>query len=208
VRLQHPLATVTPTLDGAVLTVLAGAEIAFTVGDLQRLIPGRSGEGIRKTVTRLVDEGVVTAARTGRTYSYRLNRDHLAAEAIVMLANLGATLLERIRTTIGEWQEAPSFGAVFGSAARREMTNESDIDLFLVHRADADLDQFQAQTDQLTRKVTAWTGNDARILVYGETDVTGAGDRDPVLRSIAREGKPVVGDLLWFRRTITSRRRA
>lgn len=207
-RLQHPLATVTPTLDGEVLTVLAGAEIAFTVGDLQRLIPGRSGEGIRKTVTRLVDEGVVTAARTGRTHSYGLNRDHLAAEAIVMLANLEATLLDRIRTTIGEWREAPLFGAVFGSAARREMTNQSDIDLFLVHRADADLDQFQAQTDQLAGKVTAWTGNDARILVYSEADVIGAGDRDPVLRSITREGRPVIGDLIWFRRTITSGRRA
>ena len=87
------------------------------------------------------------------------------------------------------------------------MTNESDIDLFLVHAAEADLHRFQAQTDQLAFKVTAWTGNDARILVYSEADVTCAVDDDPVLRSIAREGKPVVGDLLWFRRTITSRRR-
>jgi len=61
VDFRHPFAVVTPTLDGDVLTRLAQAEAAFTPGQLQRILPGRSTEGIRKTLQRLTVQGVVDA---------------------------------------------------------------------------------------------------------------------------------------------------
>lgn len=206
-RIQQPLATVTPTLDGSILAVLARADAAFTVGDLHRMIAGRSAEGIRKTITRLVNEGVVVDAQTGRTHSYQLNRNHLAAPAIVMLASLDDLLVERIRQSISEWDEQPVFGALFGSAARGEMRLDSDIDLFLVHLDDSDHDRFQAQIDKLSGDITQWTGNDARILSYGESEILGTAAADPILRSVADEGKPVAGDPARFRRAIRGAQR-
>ena len=37
-QLNHPLATITPTLDGDVLTLLAQHEAAFTTGQLHRVL--------------------------------------------------------------------------------------------------------------------------------------------------------------------------
>lgn len=198
-RIQSPLSTVTPTVDADVLTALARADAAFTTGDLHRLVPERSAEGIRKTLTRLVAEGVVTSENAGRIRLYRLNLEHLAAPAIIMLADLEAELLLRLRTAISGWEEQPVFAALFGSAARGDMRPRSDIDIFLVRDDSGDTDSFQAQADRLARAVRAWTGNDARPLIYQAAEV---GPGDPVLGSIAREGKTLGGDPVWFRHAI------
>jgi hypothetical protein len=47
-QLSKPFATVTPTLDGDVLTVLATHDATFTTGQIQRILNGFSEEGIRK----------------------------------------------------------------------------------------------------------------------------------------------------------------
>jgi alkanesulfonate monooxygenase SsuD/methylene tetrahydromethanopterin reductase-like flavin-dependent oxidoreductase (luciferase family) len=83
VELNSPLATVTPTLDGDVLAVLAGSDGTFTTGQLHRVLGRHSEEGIRKVLQRLVRQGVVHAERVGNAFAYRFNRDHLAAEHII-----------------------------------------------------------------------------------------------------------------------------
>src|SRR5665647_3393448 len=84
---QHPLAVVTPTLDGDVLTILALVEAPFTTGQLNRLLPDRSHDGIRKVMQRLVAQGVVDAERVGYASNYRLNREHLSAKPLSAPAN-------------------------------------------------------------------------------------------------------------------------
>lgn len=205
-RLQHPMATVTPTLDGDVLTVLALGDGAFTVGSLQGLIPGRSVEGIRKTITRLVGEGVVLGEQVGRTGSYRLNREHVAAPGIIALARLADTLVERIRETIDAWGAQVMFAALFGSAARGDMRANSDIDIFVVISDDADDSSIQDRLADLMTKVRDWTGNDARILAFTEGEIVEAADAEPVLQSVADEGRTIVGDPVEFRRTIRRQR--
>ena len=46
--LGRPLATVTPTLDGDVLQVLATHDVSFTAGQVRRVLNNFSEEGIRK----------------------------------------------------------------------------------------------------------------------------------------------------------------
>ena len=82
-ELNRPLTTVTPTLDGDVLNVLAQQETAFTTGQIRRVLGSYSEEGIRKVLARLTRQGVVHAERVGNAYSYQLNREHLAAEHII-----------------------------------------------------------------------------------------------------------------------------
>src|ERR1700712_1208035 len=95
-ELRRPLATVTPTLDGDVLGVLALHDITFTTGQLHRVLSRHSEEGIRKVLQRLVKQGVVESERVGHAYAYRLNREHLAAQHLIGLAQIPETLLNRL----------------------------------------------------------------------------------------------------------------
>jgi hypothetical protein len=72
-QLNKPFATVTPTLDGDVLAVLASTDVTFTINQVQRILTTASGEGIRKVLNRLTAQGVVLHDEVGRTHTYRLN---------------------------------------------------------------------------------------------------------------------------------------
>src|SRR6185312_9753248 len=139
-QLNRPFATVTPTLDGDVLGVLATSEVTFTITQIQRILTTASGEGIRKVLTRLTAQGVVLHDQVGRTNTYRLNTEHLAAEPIMALSRLTATFLGRLEAHLEGWGEALKYAAVFGSAATGKMTLGSDIDLFLVRASDPEHD--------------------------------------------------------------------
>jgi predicted nucleotidyltransferase len=187
-KLISPAATVTPTLDGDVLAVLAANEATFTTGQLHRVLGRHSEEGIRKVLQRLTGQRIVRADRVGNAFAYRFNRDHLGAEHIAALAGLRGKLLERIEAALNSWKPKPAYGAVFGSAARGSMTVESDIDLLLVRRDDVDEDRWALQVDGLAADVSRWTGNDARILEFTVAEVVSRGRDEPVLVDVLREG--------------------
>ena len=90
-QLNRPFATVTPTLDGDVLAVLATSDVTFTITQIQRILHTASGDGIRKVLSRLTAQGVVLQDQVGRTNTCRLNAEHLAAEPILALARLTAS---------------------------------------------------------------------------------------------------------------------
>lgn len=200
-ELQNPLHVVSSTVDADVLAVLARADSEFTISTLERIIESRSAEGIRKALERLTEQGVVVCRRLGRAHGYSLNREHLAAGAIMSLANLASALRERIRQAVQAWGRPPVYAALFGSAARREMKSDSDIDIVLVrdHAPDA---QWQEQIDALARAVTSWTGNDARVLDLATEDVRDRAGVEPVLADIVRDAVTVHGDASEFRRLV------
>lgn len=172
-ELHHPLRVVTPSIDGDALAVLARAEADFTPSQVRDLIGEYSVEGVRNSLNRLAGQGIVSARPAGNSVLYRLNRAHLAAAAIEELASLRETFIERIRATVGQWESPCSFAALFGSAANNTMTADSDIDIFCVRPAGVDADDvdWRDQLDLLGSDITAWTGNEARIVEYGAEEV-------------------------------------
>ena len=185
--------TVTPTVDGDVLAVLARAEAAFTAPKVQRMLERHSVPGVRKVLNRLVEQGIVNADQAGRTLTYRLNRDHLAAEPIMELANLSDALIERIQTAVDSWGQAPVLVMLFGSAATRRMRVDSDIDVFVVGNERGDASElWRSQIADLELNITNWTGNDARVLAYTADDLKHT--NDPVVDDIARDGILIAGD--------------
>jgi Nucleotidyltransferase domain len=134
VDLTDPTRAVTPTLDGPVLAVLARAGRPLTVGEIAQQAVRGSEIGIRRSVARLVEQGLVTATQMGRNLVHELNRDHVAAGAALALADLRLELWKRLRETLSEWAEKPVHAAVFGSTARGDGGPDSDIDLLLVHQ--------------------------------------------------------------------------
>ncbi len=203
-QLSRPLAVVTPTLDGPVLTALAAADGPFTTGQLTRVLGEGSEEGIRKVLRRLTTQGIVSAERIGPAFAYRLNRAHLAAEPILALAGLRGTFLARLEQLLASWAPPPAYAAVFGSAGRGVMRPDSDIDLLLV-RPDGPDDAWDTQLEVLVDTVTAWTGNDLRPLVYTLTELDAARG-EPVLLDILEGGITVAGERSWFQRRVRPRR--
>jgi len=215
-QFNRPLATVTPTLDGDVLAVLANSDTAFTITQIQRILTTASGEGIRKVLTRLTAQGVVFHDQVGRTNTYQLNTEHLAAEPIIALSRITASFLNRLETHLERWGEVLKYAAVFGSAATGRMTLDSDIDLLLVRSTDSDnpseeanLVAWEQRVTELGRLVTAWTGNDGRVVEYTENEIReAAAAGEPLLSDVAREGLTVAGTRAWLNRQLRPIREA
>ena len=203
-ELNRPLATVTPTLDGDVLALLAQHEVAFTTGQLHRVLTRYSAEGIRKVLRRLTRQGIVHSERVGNAYSYRLNRDHLAAGPVIELANLPRALLRKLEERLESWVFPPVYAAVFGSAAWGAMTADSDLDLLLVRADDSPLAVWEEQVGDLASDVTRWIGNDTRPLEYTVSELDAA-RAEPVLRDVLEQGLTVAGSHAWLSRRLRDR---
>ncbi|HVA60558.1 MAG TPA: nucleotidyltransferase domain-containing protein [Mycobacteriales bacterium] len=131
--LTDPTRAVTPTLDGTVLAVLAAAGKPMTVGQVAEQAARGSEIGIRRSLARLVEQGIIRATLMGRNQVHELNRQHIAANAAVILAGLRTELWKRFREELSSWRPRPLYAAVFGSAARGAGDGSSDVDLLLVH---------------------------------------------------------------------------
>lgn len=197
-ELNRPLATITPTLDGDVLAVLARHSVTFTTGQVHRVLAQHSEEGVRKVLRRLTSQGIVLSERIGNAFAYRFNHDHLAAQYVVGLARIQETFLARLEGLLESWQFPPVYAAVFGSAARGQMATSSDIDLLLVRpRAAADA-EWEDQVNDLAATVTRWLGNDTRVMEFTENEIATRGRDEPVLNDVLQEGLTVAGKRSWL----------
>lgn len=132
--LTDPTRSVTATLDGPVLAVLALAGKPLTAGDVAAQMPRGSEIGVRRSLERLVGQGIVRATQMGRNRVHELNRDHVAAPVAELLAGLRLEAWKRLRATLKAWNPRPVYACVFGSAARGDGGPDSDIDVLLVHQ--------------------------------------------------------------------------
>ncbi len=206
---RYPLHVVTPTLDGDVLTVLAGADEGFSGRQIHRLVSRGSEQGIRQAAERLVEQGVVLRSEIGRAKIYRLNREHVAALYIEGLASARTDVVKRLRTAVETWQIPPRLALLFGSVAQGKAEPSSDLDLFLVRADDVDeeLQGWVEQLGALERDATEWTGNDARIVEFGEAELVN-GDLDGVVEDALSTGIDIYGSRRRFRRLIAARKQA
>ena len=173
-----PLRAVVPTLDGPVMAVLAATTAPLSLAEVYRRAGDGSKSGIRRVLLRLVAEGLVREVPGG----YVLNRDHLAAPAVELLANLHGELVARIRSEVDTWSPRPRLVGLFGSAARRDGDASSDIDLVVVFDEVGGDD-----VERLRDRIEAWTGNTAQIIALTPADV----------RRLRRAREPIVG--VWDR---------
>lgn len=164
--LASPLRSIAPGLDSAVLQVLAGTESALSASQIARLAPRGSRAGQLPVLNRLVEHGLVSADPANHGYLYRLNRDHILAEAVLTVTSARATIVRRLTRAVGELSPEPIHVSVFGSFARGQAGPNSDIDLLIVTSTDAELgEEWTDQVHALADKVLAWTGNRLEHLV-------------------------------------------
>ncbi len=201
--LHRPFEAVTPTLDGPVLQVLAGADSRFSVSQVTALVGDASSAGVRKALNRLVGQGLVVREQAGVAYLYQLNREHLLAGPVLEIARVWENLCARVAEHASTWVVPPRLLALFGSAARGRMHPDSDLDVLAV--GDEPDDRWLDDLGRLCEAMTEWTGNDARPLVLTPDEL--ASDHEPVVVEIGRDARVLFGDatLLRHARQLTLR---
>jgi Nucleotidyltransferase domain len=203
-QLDRPFLLLSPTVDGDVLSKLALAEAEFTPPQVHRLIGRHSVEGVRNALQRLAEQGIVLQRRAGMAVLYQLNRNHLAAPAVIAIAQIQSQLIERLRNRLGEWSIRTPYSALFGSSATGQMRPDSDLDIFVVRpaRTDPESDTWRSQLDTLSRDCSLWTGNDCRILEYSAAEVVRAiSSNDAVIQDIRSKGIRLVGESNYLLRS-------
>ena len=88
----------TPTLDRPVLAFLTNTDGTFMISQVQRSLATASREGVRKLLTRLTTQSVVQHDRVGRTHTYCLSTELLAAEPIMALSQMNSIFREYLDT--------------------------------------------------------------------------------------------------------------
>lgn len=142
-------------------------------------------------LNRLVEHGLVIAEPANQGFLYRLNREHVLGEPILMVVRARTTILERLGEAVTVLRPQPVHVSVFGSFARHEADPTSDIDVLVV-TADEDVGEaFDDQLELLARKVLSWTGNRLERVVLSV-------DR---LAEVAAAGEPIVAS--WQEQAIT-----
>ena len=198
-RLQNPFAALAPVgLDSQVLTVLSRSRDHLTADQIHRVLPEHGSlSGVRKSLDRLLRQGIVSERAAGHTSGYALNQDHLLINAVLMVADAKSALTTRIRETVQQqFSFEPTLVVMFGSAARGDMSDDSDIDLLVVIPDGVPEEQADDQLSDLAHSVLTWTGNTVDLLTYREGEVISA----PIFNSVIREGIEILGDMAWLRR--------
>lgn len=82
-----------------------------------------------------------------------------------MLLSLRRQLIDRLTSEFKSWSVPPLHASLFGSAARKDGSTKSDIDLFIVRPdgTNSEDGQWRAQLDCLPQLIFNWTGNHAGI---------------------------------------------
>ncbi len=194
--LSHPLRSLIPTLDAAALEVLAGTESGLSATQIARLAGRGSRTGLTLALDRLTRTGLVHATPSNTGHLYRLNRDHLLTRAVLEAANARRALLRRLETVIDDLTPRPVHASVFGSTARGEATEDSDIDLLIITRTEADKhdDAWSEQIRSLEDQVLAWTGNRLEVLTLSVRGIRAAQEAgEPLIRELWRDALVVHG---------------
>jgi hypothetical protein len=194
-ELSNPLRSVVPTVDADVLSVLARSHAPLTGLRVQQLA-GRSYGQVRAVLHRLVVHGLVLHERHGSTTSYVLNRDHLLAGPVEEMAGATAALEVEIRDMVDGWPLPPSAMLVFGSFARRDGDESSDLDLLLVRPPDVEADEprWIVQREALVQTVERRSGNRAQIVELSTSELDEAVRRDePLVAALRRDAVVLTG---------------
>lgn len=167
-NLSHPIAAVSPSLTGYVLEVLAGTTRPLTGRQITRLLrkePG-SHRGVQLVLDALAEQGVVRRLEAGTTILNALNPDHILTPLIRELAEVKWRIIPAIGDIVRE--EAPKAQRVilFGSVARGEADEHSDVDLLIVWPDDVEDPVRSECSAVISRRVKALLGNQCNVLHY------------------------------------------
>lgn len=187
--LGSPVRNVAPTVRGALLQTLARLERPVTRRQLAAaagVAPGNASA----VVEELIRAGLVSETSAGRASMVALNRAHLAAGPLLALAGLRGELIHRLRDRLTGWPDL--LGAwLFGSVARGDADDESDVDLLIVAE-DLESVDLHERLAVLDLDVRSWTGNELQVVEHSAASWRKlVRARNPLVEQMRLEGIPL-----------------
>lgn len=194
---RHPIEAVIPGAQGRVLAVLLNSSGDLNVRNIAR-IAGVSVAQASRILPGLVDLGLVERREVPPSSLFRLVPEHLAAKYLLALVNVRRGLFAELGILAGSLHPKPTSVIVFGSVARGDSEDASDIDLVLVRPSELlDEEQWTESLEKFRVSAQRVSGNSVEIL---EVDSVEAGSRlslkDGLWRDVRREGIVVFGSSL------------
>ena len=192
---RRPLETIVPGVLGRVLGVLTRTEAELTMRTVAQL----ADVSVNRAVTvlnELVSLGIVERRDAGSSALVRLAHDNEAARSITQLGQLYERVVTRLEKEAGRIAPMPASVVLFGSFARGEADNASDIDVLIV-RPDDLSEGDERWTDAVgrwTSRAQRTTGNPVNVVEVGASEVPRLlRRRGSVWSNIAEEGRVLAG---------------
>lgn len=193
----NPVEALIPGVQGRVLTVLARTEAELTMRSVAELA-GVSANQATVVLNRLVRLGLVERRDVGAAALVRLVRENEAARSVLALVDLRQGVLARLAGEARKIRPAPACLVVFGSFARGDAHENSDIDVLAVPPSEAQVDhrRWTAALGQWSDRAARIAGNPVNLLeaTMDELPKLVRGEREP-WRTIVEEGVVLVGDI-------------
>ena len=193
----NPLEGLIPGVQGRVLTVLARTEAELTMRSVAELA-GVSANQATVVLNRLVRLGLVERRDVGAAALVRLVRENEAARSVLSLVDLRQGVLARLAGEARKIRPAPACLVVFGSFARGDAHENSDIDVLAVPPSEAQVDhgRWMAALGQWSDRAARIAGNPVNLLeaTMDELPKLVRREREP-WRTIVEEGVVLVGDI-------------
>lgn len=138
----------------------AGCHTATLSGTVARPA-GMSHAGAGRVLAQLVEHGLVMAEPVGAANLYQLNRDHLQVGPALDLLGALDRLERHLEVAVRGWPMPCAGCALFGSAARRDGSTRSDLDVLVLRPDTVSIKDpvWRSQLDQTAGQAERWTGN-------------------------------------------------
>lgn len=189
-HLSHPIVSVIPSLTGYVLEVLANVGRPLAGREIQRLL-GReaSHTGVQRVLDALAAQGGVNQLEAGPAILNSLNPNHMLTPLIRQLAEVKARIILAIAEIVSEEASQLERAILFGSVARGEADEQSDVDLLFVWRADSPEAERSKAASRISRRVKNLLGNACNVIGYETDEFESLSDDAPAFaREVRRDG--------------------
>lgn len=183
---NEPFGGIIPGARGAVLAVLLRTDTPLTGRQIYGLLSDDySLWTVQETLKSLTKLGLVDSQTIGRAGVHTINEEHASVAPLRTLLDPVAALRDAVSAVTGSDVQAV---LLFGSIARGEATQDSDIDLAVIAPPGWD------NRVELEDSVRTQLGNDCDVLVLTEADFNRLATRgEPVVSDIIRDGVALIG---------------
>jgi predicted nucleotidyltransferase len=140
-----------------------------------------------------LDVGIVARDVQGKSYSWRVNSQHVLIGELSRLFNFEAHLRDTLVRDVRELIVSSPIrqALLFGSVARGDERPDSDVDLFVELRAPRDRESVVSALEMVRKRVWDRYGNPVTSLVYTEAE-TRTPANPALIDTIVREGLPLI----------------
>jgi predicted nucleotidyltransferase len=204
VDFKRPVQAVVPGSPGRILAVLAETTGELSLRTIARLA-GVSPAQASRVLPQLVRLGIVERREAPPTALFRFVHENVASQFVLGLSRSRDYVLGELGRRAETLGVRPLSVVVFGSLARGEADEASDIDVLFVRPEGLDHDYWSASVEEWRRSARLLTGNQVEVL---EADASEVGrllrSHKPLWKDIGQEGVVVFGVDLEQLRTLPS----